>query len=71
MTLTPRHEEVEAGFRALLESADVTAPDAVGYEPDAVVFYWHESKLVVFVDFDADEAGEDCTFFKLFSRDNV
>ena len=56
MTLTPRHEEVEASFRALLESADVAEPDAVGYERDAVVFYWHEPKLAVFVDFDGDGA---------------
>jgi hypothetical protein len=56
MTVTPRHEEVEAGFRALLESSDVREPDSVGYEPDAVVFYWHEPKLAVFVDFDDEGA---------------
>ena len=50
------HQEVESRFRALLESADLPAPDEVGHEPDGVVFIWHENKLVVFVDFD-DEAG--------------
>ena len=49
---TPRHEDVEARFRELLESADLPPPDDVGYEPEAVVFYWHEQKLAVFVDFD-------------------
>ena len=50
------HEEVEQRFRGLLESADLPPPDDVGYEPDGVVFIWHEKKLVVFVDFD-DEAS--------------
>jgi hypothetical protein len=30
----------------------------VGYEPDAVVFFWHEQKLVVFVDFDSEPPRE-------------
>jgi hypothetical protein len=55
MSATPRHEDVEAGFRALLDSADLPEPDDVGYEPDGVVFRWHEQKLVVFVDFDEGE----------------
>ena len=46
------HEELETRFRALLESADLPPPDDVSYEPDGVVFIWHENKLVVFVDFD-------------------
>jgi hypothetical protein len=52
MATTPTHGEVEARFRALLESADLPAPDDVEYEPDGVVFFWREQKLVVFVDFD-------------------
>ena len=51
------HEELEARFRTLLESADLPPPDEVGYEPGGVVFIWHGQKLVVFVDFD-DEARE-------------
>jgi hypothetical protein len=57
MATRPTHEEVEARFRALLESADLPAPDDVGYEPDSVVFYWHEPKLAVCVDF--DDASDD------------
>jgi hypothetical protein len=30
---TRRHDDVEADFRALLESADLPAPDEVEYEP--------------------------------------
>jgi len=52
MSVTPRHRDAEARFRELLESADLPVPDEVGYEPDAVVFYWHEPKVAVFVDFD-------------------
>jgi hypothetical protein len=55
--VTPRHRDVEAHFRALLESADLPVPDDVGYEPDAVVFYWHEPKLAVFVDFESGGEG--------------
>ena len=56
MSYTPRHKEAEARFRELLESADLPGPDEVEYEPDSVVFYWHEPKVAVFVDFD-DPAG--------------
>ena len=51
---TTRHEEVEARFRALLEDDGFAAPDDVGYEPGSVVFYWHEPKLAVVIDFEGD-----------------
>ena len=49
---TARHQEVESHFRELLSDASLPAPDDVGYEPESVVFYWHEPKLAVVVDFD-------------------
>jgi len=52
MRATARHREVETGFRELLADEALPAPDEVGYEPDSVVFYWHEPKVAVFVDFD-------------------
>jgi hypothetical protein len=55
MSVRPSHEDVEAEFVSLLASADMPAPDEVGYEPDGVVFRWYEQKLVVFVDFDSDQ----------------
>jgi hypothetical protein len=54
MSCTPRHQEAEARFRELLQSAELPGPDEVGYEPDSVVFYWHDPKLAVFVDFEDD-----------------
>ena len=54
MSCTPRHEEAEARFRELLETAELPGPDEVGYEADSVVFYWHEPKVAVFVDFEPD-----------------
>ena len=51
---TGRHLEIEARFREIVEEAELDAPDEVGYEPESVVFYWHEPKLAVFVDFDDD-----------------
>ncbi len=42
------------GFRAMLADEALPAPDEVGYEPDSVVFYWHEPKVAVFVDFEDD-----------------
>jgi hypothetical protein len=51
---TTRHHEVETRFRALVDDADLPAPDSVSYEPESVTFYWHEPKLAVVVDFDAD-----------------
>jgi hypothetical protein len=54
MSCTARHQEAEARFRELLESAELPGPDEIGYEPDSVVFYWYEPKLAVFVDFEPD-----------------
>lgn len=54
MASTSRHREVESGFRRLLDEVDLPAPDDVGYEPESVVFYWHEPKLAVIVDFEED-----------------
>jgi hypothetical protein len=56
MSCTPRHQEAEARFRELLESAELPGPDEVGYEPDSVVFYWHDPKVAVFVDFFEEDA---------------
>ena len=52
MTARPTHQEVEARFRGFLAGADLPPPDDVGYEHEAVVFYWNEPKLAVVVDFD-------------------
>jgi hypothetical protein len=49
---TTKHQEVETQFRKLLADSSLPEPDAVGYEPESVVFYWTEPKLAVFVDFD-------------------
>ena len=54
MTSKPTHEEVETHFRSLLAEAELPPPDEVGYEPESVLFYWHEPKLVVAVDFDEE-----------------
>ena len=56
MATTSRHREVEAQFRRLVADADLPAPDDVGYEPESVVFYWHEPKLAVVVDFEEEAA---------------
>jgi hypothetical protein len=52
VTETPTHQEIETHFRCLLADAELPPPDDVGYEPEAVVFYWNEPKLAVVVDFD-------------------
>jgi hypothetical protein len=58
MQPTPRHHEVEARFRALIEDSEIPVPDRVEYEPASVLFLWDDSRLAVCVDFDAsrDEA---------------
>jgi hypothetical protein len=56
VTTAPTHQEIETRLRALLAVADLPPPDDVGYEPESVVFYWHEPKLAVVIDFD-DVAG--------------
>lgn len=52
MRPTARHREAEERFRDLLAGEDLPPPDEVGYEPDAVVFYWHDPKVAVFIDFE-------------------
>lgn len=52
MPITAKHQEVEARFRELVAEAALPAPDAVEYEPDSVLFIWHDPKLAVLVDFD-------------------
>jgi hypothetical protein len=55
MQATERHREAEERFHELLIEAELPAPDEVSYEPESVVFYWHEPKLAVFVDFEDDD----------------
>jgi hypothetical protein len=49
---TARHRQIEARFRELVEVGELPEPDEVEYEPESVVFLWHEPKLAVVVDFD-------------------
>jgi hypothetical protein len=58
MPITPEHRSAETRFRELLSSADIPQPDAVEYEPDAVLFLWHDLKLAVFVDLVTGEPRE-------------
>lgn len=50
MDATPTHHEAEARFRQLVEDAGAAPPDAVEYEPDSIVFLWHERQVAVVVD---------------------
>ena len=50
--MTSKHREVELRFRDLLAEAELPEPDDVGYELESVVFYWHEQKVAVAIDFD-------------------
>lgn len=52
MPITARHRDAESRFRKLLTDAALPEPDDVEYEPESVVFFWHEPKVAVFVDFD-------------------
>jgi hypothetical protein len=54
----PSHATVEARMRELIEDAGVAAPDAVVYEPRAVVLLWHEPEVAVVIDLDDGEAPE-------------
>ena len=54
MAPTTRHHEFETRFRALMDEADLPAPDSVSYEPESVTFYWHAQKRAGAVDFDED-----------------
>jgi hypothetical protein len=55
MQISERHREVETRFRALVARGGLPEPDEVRYEPEAVMFMWHEPKLAVCVDFDEAE----------------
>ena len=59
MPITDRHRDAESRFRRLLTDAALPEPDAVEYEPESVVFFWHAPKVAVFVDFDDDPADAD------------
>ena len=60
MPITARHRDAESRFRKLLTDAALPEPDDVEYEPASVVFFWHEPKVAVFVDFDrSPSAGLD------------
>jgi hypothetical protein len=54
MGRTPRHQEVELRFRALLDDAELPHPDRIECEPGSVVFYWDEPRLAVIVDLNPD-----------------
>jgi hypothetical protein len=47
-----RHKTVEARFCELLVDAGMPHPDRVEYQPCSVVFYRHEPRVAVSVDFD-------------------
>jgi hypothetical protein len=55
MPITDKHREAESRFRKLLTDAALPPPDTVEYDPESVVFLWHEPKVAVFVDFDQDQ----------------
>lgn len=59
MPITPEHRRTEARFRDLLAGADLPEPDAVEYEPESVLFLWHDRKLAVFVAL-ADDGSRAC-----------
>jgi hypothetical protein len=56
MDITPRHQEAETRFRALLEEGGIEPPDAIEYGAESVTFLWTAQKLAVVVDLDDAEA---------------
>jgi hypothetical protein len=50
MPPTAAHRDAETRFRALLEDAELPAPDSVAYEEDSIVCFWDEPKLAVVVE---------------------
>jgi hypothetical protein len=58
MHITPRHQEAETRFRALLEEGGIEPPDAVEYGFTCVRFFWTGPKLVAVVDIDDAEAPD-------------
>jgi len=55
----PTHAEAEERMRELIASGGLAEPDEVRYEfdPDEVVFVWHQPRLAVIVEL--EEAGDD------------
>jgi hypothetical protein len=51
---TSRHDEAEQKMRDLLDDAGLPEPDEVRqeFEPDEVVFIWHETKTAIVVELD-------------------
>ena len=49
-TLTPRHQQIEQQFRAMLRAAGLPEPDDVAQLRLAIVFLWYETKAFVLVD---------------------
>ena len=45
-----RHREIERRMLDLIAGAELQAPDEVAYEPESVLFIWHDTKAVVCVD---------------------
>jgi hypothetical protein len=56
MDITPRHQDAETRFRALLEEGGIEPPDTVEYAAESVTFFWTGPKLAVIVDLDDAEA---------------
>jgi hypothetical protein len=52
MPPTARHTTVETHFRRLADAHGIDPPDAVEYQPHAVVFIWDGPKVAVVVDFE-------------------
>lgn len=54
MQITARHRDAESRFRAILADAALPTPDEVQYEPESVVFLWHQTRAAVVVDLEPD-----------------
>jgi hypothetical protein len=52
---TPKHTQVEARFRDLLDDAELPGPDRIEYPPGSVVFRWDGPQLAVVIDFDGGD----------------
>ena len=52
----PTPSDAEEYFRAMLAEGEIEQPDDVEYDPAAneLIFFWHESKLAVVLELDAD-----------------
>jgi hypothetical protein len=56
MRITREHRDAESRFRELLDAAVLPEPDDVEYEPESVIFYWHEPRVAIFVDLDGADS---------------